>query len=172
MCLLAAGLTSPDGSFAATDLKPSGTWQAGASGGVFSYDLPISEPPSPGGSGPGLSLSYDASSIDGQEPVRRGRRGWELNAGFIERRFRRCDVYYYDEEANQIWVAETADGGNHVCWESPDLNDGDSTNDLTQSELVLNVDGRSAQIVKDRTSGTYKTIPDLGWKIELLTGAA
>ncbi|MFF3444588.1 SpvB/TcaC N-terminal domain-containing protein [Streptosporangium sp. NPDC002721] len=177
--LLAAGPNSQDGSFTATDLKPSGAWQAGASGGVFTYDLPIAEPPAPAGNGPDLAFTYDASSIDGQGSWTNNQSGvvgagWELNTGFIERRYRRCDVYYYyGTEGNQVWVAETADGGDHVCWESPDLNDGDSsTNDLTQSELLLHVDGKSAQIVKDRTSGLYKTVPDLGWKIESLTGAA
>ncbi|WP_170317355.1 RHS repeat-associated core domain-containing protein [Acrocarpospora corrugata] len=177
--LLSAGLASADGNFGATDLKPAGTWQAGTSGGAFSYDLPIPEPPSPGGNGPNLSLGYNASSIDGQGDWTNNQSGvvgagWDLSSGFIERRYRRCAVdYFYDEEGNQIWLAQQVDGGEALCWESPDLNDGDSTtNDLTQSELVLNVGGRSAQIVKDRTSGAYKTVPDLGWKLELLTGAA
>ncbi len=178
--LMAAGLTGPDGNFGATDLKPSGTWQAGTSGGGFNYDYPLPEAPAPAGNGPDLSLGYDASSVDGQGDWTNNQSsavgaGWELNAGFIERRFRRCVVdNFYNEEADLIWTAqETGSFGKALCWESPDANDNDaSTNDMTQSELVLNLGGRSAQIVKDRVSGSWKTVPDFGWKIEQLTGGA
>ncbi|MER7212581.1 polymorphic toxin-type HINT domain-containing protein [Streptosporangium sp. NPDC000239] len=178
--LLAGGMTGPDGNFGATDLKPSGTWQAGTSGGSFSYDYPLPEAPSPAGDGPDLSLQYDASSLDGQGDWTNNQSsvvgaGWELNAGFIERRFHRCVVdNLYDEESNLVWTAyEIGSYGKALCWESPDENDGDSsTNDRTQSELVLNVGGRSAQIVKDRVSGLWKTVPDFGWKIEQLPGGA
>ncbi|WP_440099377.1 polymorphic toxin-type HINT domain-containing protein [Streptosporangium sp. H16] len=177
--LLAAGLTGPNGNWGATDLKPSGTWQAGTSGGGFDYDLPLPEAPSPGGEGPGLSLQYDASSVDGQGRWTNNQSGvvgvgWNLNAGFIERRYRRCavDNWYDPNTADLIWWAEElGTAGKALCWESPDENDGDSTtNDRTQSELVLSAGGRSAQIVEDRTSGTWKTVPDFGWKIEQLTG--
>ncbi|MEV8631247.1 SpvB/TcaC N-terminal domain-containing protein [Streptosporangium sp. NPDC051023] len=178
--LLAGGMTGPDGTFGATDLKPSGTWQAGTSGGSFSYDYPLPEAPSAAGDGPDLSLQYDASSLDGQGDWTNNQSsvvgaGWELNAGFIERRFRRCVVdNQYNEEAALVWTAEEIGSyGRALCWESPDDNDGDSsTNDRTQSELVLNVGGRSAQIVKDRVSGLWKTVPDFGWKIEQLPGGA
>ncbi|WP_329092257.1 polymorphic toxin-type HINT domain-containing protein [Streptosporangium sp. NBC_01469] len=178
--LMAAGLTGPDGNFGATDLKPSGTWQAGTSGGGFSYDYPLPEAPSPAGNGPDLSLGYDASSVDGQGNWTNNQSsavgaGWELNAGFIERRFRRCVVdNFYNEQADLIWTAqETGTFGKALCWESPDANDNDaSTTDMTQSELVLNLGSRSAQIVKDRVSGLWKTVPDFGWKIEQLPGGA
>ncbi|MFC4060623.1 RHS repeat-associated core domain-containing protein, partial [Planomonospora corallina] len=179
--LLASGLTGPDGNFGATDLKPSGTWQAGTSGGSFSYDYPLPEAPSPVGNGPGLSLQYDASSVDGQGDWTNNQSGvvgagWELNAGFIERKYRRCTVdNAYDWETGElIWEArELGTAGRAVCWESPDENDNDATtNDYTQSELVLNIGGRSASIVKDRVSGAWKTVPDFGWKIEQLAGGA
>ncbi|MER6004316.1 RHS repeat-associated core domain-containing protein [Nonomuraea angiospora] len=176
--LLAGGLTGPDGNWGATDLKPSGTWQAGTSGGSFDYDLPLPEAPSPAGKGPDLSLQYDASSVDGQGRWTNNQSGvvgvgWNLNAGFIERRYRRCavDNWYDDNTAELIWWADEAPNGHALCWESPDEEDGDTaTNDRTQSELVLSAGGRSAQIVKDRTSGAWKTVPDFGWKIEQLTG--
>ncbi|WP_433367959.1 polymorphic toxin-type HINT domain-containing protein [Streptosporangium sp. CA-115845] len=178
--LMAAGLTGPDGNFGATDLKPSGTWQAGTSGGSFSYDYPLPEAPSPIGNGPDLSLGYEASSVDGQGSWTNNQSGvvgagWELNSGFIERKFRRCIVdNFYNEQADLIWTAEEiGTAGKALCWESPDANDGDATtNDMSQSELVLNVGGRSAQIVKDRISGLWKTVPDFGWKIEQLPGGA
>ncbi|GAA2289906.1 RHS repeat-associated core domain-containing protein [Nonomuraea roseoviolacea subsp. roseoviolacea] len=178
--LLAGGMTGRDGNWGATDLKPSGTWQAGTSGGGFDYDVPLPEPPSVAGSGPDLSLQYEASSVDGQGDWTNNQStvvgaGWDLNAGFIERRYRRCYVdNSYVENEGMVWTAkETGIGGEALCWESPDETDDDSTtNDRTQSELVLNAGGRSAQIVKDRTSGAWKTVPDLGWKIEQVAGGA
>lgn len=178
--LLASGLTGADGTWGATDLKPSGTWQAGTSGGGFGYDLPLPEAPSPAGDGPDLSLQYDASSVDGQGRWTNNQSGvvgvgWDLSAGFIERRYRRCVVdNFYSDTSELVWTAEELGiGGKALCWESPDENDNDaSTNDRTQSELVLSAGGRSAQIVKDRTSGAWKTVPDFGWKIEQVAGGA
>ena len=52
-------------------------------------------------------------------------------------------------------------------------NDNDSsTNDQTQSDLVLSAGGRSASIVQDRTSQAWKTVPDFGWKVEQVAGGA
>ncbi|RVX41120.1 intein/RHS repeat-associated protein [Nonomuraea polychroma] len=178
--MLAANVKGPDGNWGATDLKPSGTWQAGTSGGGFDYEVPLPEPPSPAGEGPDLSLQYDASSVDGQGAWTNNQSGvvgagWDLSAGFIERRYRRCTVstYYDPDTAELVWIAQESTSGRALCWESPDQTDGDSTtNDLTQSELVLSAGGRSAQIVKDRTSGGWKTVPDFGWKIEQVAGGA
>ncbi|WP_380659604.1 polymorphic toxin-type HINT domain-containing protein [Sinosporangium siamense] len=176
---LMAGPSGPSGNFTATDLKPSGTWQAGKSSGDFSYQYPLPEAPSAGGDGPDLALEYSASSLDGQGAWTNNQSGvvgagWDLNAGFIERRFQRCSLQFaYDWEGNPFWDATEGGSRGAVCWESPDANDGDSsTNDLTQSELVLNVAGQSSQIVKDRTGGTWKTVPDLGWKVEEVAGGA
>ncbi|MEU8109108.1 polymorphic toxin-type HINT domain-containing protein [Nonomuraea muscovyensis] len=179
--ILSGGMTGRDGNWGATDLKPAGTWQAGTSGGGLDYDVPLPEPPSVAGNGPGLSLQYEASSVDGQGDWTNNQSsvvgaGWDLSAGFIERRYRRCyvDNWYDDNTAALVWSAqEQGIGGEALCWESPDENDGDSTtNDKSQSELVLSAGGRSAQIVKDRTSGAWKTVPDLGWKIEQVAGGA
>ncbi|MET9246178.1 DUF5615 family PIN-like protein [Nonomuraea sp. NPDC003709] len=178
--VLAAGMTGPDGNFGATDLKPSGTWQAGTSGGGFSYDYPLPEAPSPVGNGPNLSLQYDASSVDGEGNWTNNQSGvtgigWNLSAGFIERKYRRCTARneYDPDTAELIWYAdENGPYASAVCWESPDELATDVTKDYTQSELVLNLAGRSASIVKDRTSGLWKTVPDFGWKIEQLTGGA
>ncbi|MEU0566529.1 RHS repeat-associated core domain-containing protein [Nonomuraea sp. NPDC005983] len=172
--LLAGGLTGSDGNWGATDLKPSGTWQAGTSGGGFNYDLPLPEAPVVAGDGPDLALSYDASSVDGQGDWTNNQStavgmGWELSAGFVERRYRRCyaDNYYDPNTSELIWTAEEKGiGGRALCWESPD------STDPAGSELVLNVSGRSAQIVKDATSGTWKTVPDFGWRIEQVAGGA
>ncbi|NJP91609.1 hypothetical protein HCN51_19455 [Nonomuraea sp. FMUSA5-5] len=174
--LLAADLTGPDGNWGATDLKPSGTWQAGTSGGSFDYDVPLPEPPSVAGNGPDLSLQYDASSVDGEGDWTNNQssvvgEGWDLSVGFIERRFRRCEVTtQYDPWTSElIWIAEEAQNGGALCWEAPDENVAGV--DRTQSELVLSAGGRSAQIVRT-TAGAWKTVPDFGWKIEQVAGGA
>ncbi|NRQ38596.1 DUF5615 family PIN-like protein [Nonomuraea sp. NN258] len=179
--VLATGMTGPDGNFGATDLKPSGTWQAGTSGGGFSYDYPLPEAPSPVGNGPNLSLQYDASSVDGEGHWTNNQSGsvgigWSLSAGFIERKYKRCTAWnqYDPDTSDLIWYAdENAPWGHAVCWESPDERATDiTTKDYTQSELVLHLAGRSASIVKDRTSGLWKTVPDFGWKVEQVAGGA
>ncbi|SIS11913.1 hypothetical protein SAMN05421833_1291, partial [Microbispora rosea] len=142
------------GSFAATDLKPSGTWQVGLSGGGFSYSYPLPAVPAPGGSAPGLALQYSSSSVDSLTSYTNNQAsvvglGWELNAGFIERQFVPCGAY-----------EDRLEG--HLCWESPD-------GTASGSALTLSVGGRSSQIVRDSDSGTYKTADDFGWKIQYVT---
>ncbi|WP_157530880.1 RHS repeat-associated core domain-containing protein [Microtetraspora niveoalba] len=146
-----ASTTSSDltGSFAATDLKPSGTWQVGLSGGSFSYSIPITVPPAPGGQAPKLSLDYSSATVDSLTGYTNNQAGWvglgwDLGAGFIERRYKPCTLNDKD------------DGPRRLCW--------DVNNDLT-----LSVAGRSSRIVKDATSGTsgsWRTVEDYGWKIE------
>ncbi|WP_187414954.1 polymorphic toxin-type HINT domain-containing protein [Nonomuraea sp. PA05] len=174
--VLMAGLTGPDGNWGATDLKPSGTWQAGTSGGGFDYDVPLPEPPSAAGNGPDLSLQYNASSVDGQGDWTNNQSsvvgaGWDLSTGFIERRYQRCKVWtqYHPTNSDLIWYAEAVENGSALCWEAPDEHAAGV--DRTQSELVLSAGGRSAQIVKT-TAGVWKTVPDFGWKIEQVAGGA
>ncbi|MBO3744959.1 hypothetical protein J5X84_02690 [Streptosporangiaceae bacterium NEAU-GS5] len=157
--------------FAATDLKPSGTWQAGQSGGEFSYSYPLTMPPSVGGQPPSLALSYSSSSVDGLSQYTNNQAswtgmGWDIGTGFIERRYRACsndlESPFTDNQNQPEW--------RHLCWESPDENDSESaTTDKTHSQLVLSVAGKSSPIVWDTTNSKWKTVEDFGWKIEYLT---
>ncbi|WP_152990326.1 DNRLRE domain-containing protein [Sphaerimonospora mesophila] len=145
------------GSFAATDLKPSGTWQVGLSGGAFSYSYPVPAVPPPAGSAPTLALEYSSSSVDSLTSYTNNQAplvgmGWELNAGFIERQFQPCGLW---EDRLQ----------GHLCWESPD-------SDPESSALTLSVGGRSSKIVKDDLSGEYKTVDDFGWKIDYVASGS
>ncbi|MBO3751987.1 hypothetical protein J5X84_38465 [Streptosporangiaceae bacterium NEAU-GS5] len=161
------------GSFAATDLKPSGTWQAGQSGGEFTYSYPLTVPPPVGGQPPSLALSYSSSSVDSLTQYTNNQAswtgmGWDVSTGFIERRYRPCagDIKIFGGNQNQ-------GGWRHLCWESPDENDGESaTSDRTNSQLVLSVAGKSSPIVWDTTTSKWKTVEDFGWKIEYLTSTA
>ncbi|MFI0420489.1 RHS repeat-associated core domain-containing protein [Spongiactinospora sp. 9N601] len=162
---------SGTGNFAATDLKPAGTWQAGDSGGGFSYSYPITVPPSVNGAGPELALSYSSTAIDGLTNYTNNQAsvagmGWDVGAGYIEQRFRPCadDSFETRKGDQRDWK--------DLCWESPDENDDDpATTDYTTSHLVLSLEGKSTTIVKDKSTGGYKTAEDFGWKIERLTSS-
>ncbi|GAA0408143.1 DNRLRE domain-containing protein, partial [Acrocarpospora corrugata] len=139
------------GSFEATDLKPSGTWQVGLSGGGFTYSYPIPVPPGPSGAGPALSFDYSSTSVDSLMDLTNNQAsvvgsGWDLNQGFIEQTFYPC-----------------SDGADR-CWAS-------GGNDPTLRDLTLSVGGRSSHIVKDATSGDWKTVEDFGWKIEFVSSS-
>ncbi len=157
----------PSGNFTATDLKPSGTWTVGPAGGGMSYSYPITAPPGPAGAGPKLALEYSSAGIDSLSSATNNQgswvgMGWELNAGFIEQGFRGCasDGEYAANSDQDTWK--------HLCWESADENDSDpaTTDYVTTSQVTLSVGGRSSQIVKDKTSGAWRTVEDFGWKIE------
>ncbi|GIH22739.1 type IV secretion protein Rhs [Acrocarpospora phusangensis] len=171
--------TSATGSFAATDLKPSGTWQSGNSGGDFSYTVPIPLPPSVSGLGPELALAYSSSSVDSLTGYSNNQApwvgmGWGLSDAYIERRFRSCaSDAFFSVIAPELSKNINQHSWKHWCWESPDENDEDSaTIDRGNSHLVLSLEGRSSAIVKDRTSGAYKTVEDFGWKIEQIASGA
>ncbi|MEV4554084.1 RHS repeat-associated core domain-containing protein [Nonomuraea wenchangensis] len=60
--------------------------------------------------------------------------GWNLSAGFIERKYRRCTAWkeYDPNTADLIWYAdENGPYGPAVCWESPDELATDVTNAVT-----------------------------------------
>lgn len=147
-----ASSTASDGtgSFEATDLKPSGSWQVGPSSGDFTYSYPIPVPPGPSGGAPKLSLEYSSASLDGLTGSTNNQAswaglGWDLGAGFIERKYDSCP--------------HDTLGGNHRCWNTDD-------------DLTLSIGGRSSRIVKDATSGVWKTVEDFGWKIEYIASGA
>ncbi|MDA8321949.1 MAG: sugar-binding protein [Actinomycetota bacterium] len=85
------------GTYAATSLKPSGTWTAGGSSGSFTYSYPLAVPPAAGGLEPALSLSYDSGTVDGQTADTQPQAswvgdGWTLAGGhsFMEQSFIPC----------------------------------------------------------------------------------
>ncbi|HET6212081.1 MAG TPA: hypothetical protein VFE14_04310, partial [Micromonosporaceae bacterium] len=161
------------GNFGATDLQASGRWQVGLSAGAFSYSYPVPEPPSVAGTGPNLSFGYNSAAVDGMTAASNAQSGWTglgwtMGPGFIERRYKPCA----DDATGTGKKADQKNWG-HLCWESPDENDGQvETTDPTNSDLTLSMEGRSSKIVKDRLTGGWKTEEDFGWRIEYLTGGA
>ncbi|WP_051110431.1 putative adhesin [Longispora albida] len=110
---LSSGPSGDSGSYAATSLSSSGTWEAGSNSGDFSWSYPMRSPPGLGGPQPSVALSYSSSSVDGRmaasnnQPSWAGE-GWDLGSGFIERQYRPC--------------SEDMTGGNNatktgdLCW--------------------------------------------------------
>ncbi|WP_347405073.1 polymorphic toxin-type HINT domain-containing protein [Micromonospora sp. WMMD1082] len=148
------------GSYTATDLKPSGSWQVGESAGSFSYSYPLPEPPLPYGQTLGLQLSYSSSAVDGMTHGTNNQSGpvglgWSYSPGYVERMYKPCRTYPTE-----------------MCWESPDGEDGESaTNDVAASHITISLQGQSTQIVKT-TAGVWKPVDDLGWRVEFLSGGA
>ncbi len=148
------------GSYTATDLKESGSWQVGASAGSFSYSYPLPEPSLPYGQTLGLEVSYNSSSVDGMTHGTNNQSGpvglgWTLSPGFIEREYKPCPAH-----------------PSEMCWESPDDHDGESdTNDQGSALMAISLQGQSTKLVKT-TSGVWKTVDDLGWRVEFLSGGA
>lgn len=83
------------GSYAATSLKPSGTWAGGGSTGGFTYDYPVTVPPAASSLMPQVGLAYDSSSVDGQTSSTQAQAswagdGWSTEESFIEQSFTSC----------------------------------------------------------------------------------
>ncbi|WP_254548966.1 RHS repeat-associated core domain-containing protein [Catellatospora tritici] len=83
------------GTFAATDLKPSGSWTGGGSTGSFGYDYPLVVPPAASKLVPKLALSYNSAGIDGQTASTQSQAswvgdGWSTPRSYVEQTFTAC----------------------------------------------------------------------------------
>lgn len=128
-----AGPSSSEGSFTAAAPKASSSWDVSAQTGGFSWSYPMGTPPPPAGPTPGLGLSYNSQSIDGEtggtnnQPDEVGD-GWSLNGtGFISRTYVSCSEM---------------DGANSVMRQSGDLC-------WTVDNATISLAGHSGQLVHD-----------------------
>jgi len=64
------------GTYAATKLKPSGTWAEGGNSGAFTYSYPITLPSSSTQLAPDVSLDYDSQTVDGQTAQTQTQGSW------------------------------------------------------------------------------------------------
>ena len=159
MTLMATSTTtSSDGSgtFSATPLSPSSTWDVSAQTGAFAWSYPIPLPPAPASLAPSVSLDYNSQLVDGataatnNQPSAVGE-GWTLSgAGFIERRYVPCA----QEQAPGSPVAGSGD----LCW---------ATDNAT-----ISFGGRSGLLVRDGTTGTWRLQNDDNSRVEKLVGTA
>jgi RHS repeat-associated protein len=153
---LTAGESSVAGDYTATDLNASGSWSQGGGSGGFSYGYPLRVPPA-AGPVPGVSLGYSSQAHDGLTSGSNNQAswvgdGWGYQPGLIERTYSAC-------------ARDQAGGNNSVktgdlCW------DGDSPS------ITLSLNGVNTSLVKDDTSGQWRTASDQGWRIEKLGSPA
>ncbi|MFE7572208.1 polymorphic toxin-type HINT domain-containing protein [Streptomyces sp. NPDC057539] len=140
---------SGSGNYAATQLSPSATWEAGGSSGAFTWSYPMEVPPA-SGPVPSLSLAYDSGSVDGKTASTNNQstqvgEGFELSANsYIERTYGSCDDDGQKDKFDQCWKFDNA-------------------------SLVLN--GKASELVKDDTTGTWRLKNDDASTVTLSTGA-
>jgi RHS repeat-associated protein len=138
------------GSFAATSLLPSASWDVSAQTGTFSWSYPMAGVPTAAGPQPGLTLSYSSQLVDGEtgstnnQPSAVGD-GWNLGGGgFIERSYATCSD---DGQA----------GSADLCWKN--------------QNATLSMGGHSGRLVQIGTSKIWRLQDDDGSRIEQLSGA-
>ncbi|MEU4155633.1 RHS repeat-associated core domain-containing protein [Actinoplanes sp. NPDC026670] len=133
------------GTFAATDLKPSGSWSGGGSSGSFTYSYPITTPTAAGDLKPAVSLSYDSGAVDGQTVSTQAQSswvgdGWGTPRSFIEQTFGSCA----DDPQGKAAPEKTGD----LCYEGP--------------ILTLSLNGASSSLVYDATAKVWRAGSDNG----------
>ncbi|CRK57924.1 FIG01288243: hypothetical protein [Alloactinosynnema sp. L-07] len=150
-----AGPSGSAGTYKASDLAPSATWQSGGSTGGFTWAYPMATPPTPGGLAPPVSLAYSSSSVDGKTVSTNSQaspvgEGFAYSPGYIERRYKACAD---DMGAGANNTAATGD----QCWET--------------DNATMSLNGSGAELIKD-ANGRWHGRTDDGSRIERLTGAA
>jgi RHS repeat-associated protein len=155
---LTTGSSSDQGDYRASELSPSGSWDVSIGSGAFTYNLPVTLPKAPSGATPSLSLSYNSQSVDGRTSQTNNQAswagmGWDLNVGYIERRYKNCA---------QDGISTVGD----MCWASP--NHGTEPDG---AEYVINLNGVNSELVQDNDgTGSYHVMDDPGWRVQHLTG--
>ncbi len=142
------------GSYAATSLKPSGSWNAGGSTGAFTWSSPIDVPSVPGGLQPQISMNYNSQAVDGETAATNNQPswigdGWDWQPGYVERRYKPCD----EDQSGGTNTTKVGD----LCW----YND----------NATLNLGGKTTELVKDDTTGDWHPADDSSEKVEKLSGA-
>ncbi|MEU6848824.1 RHS repeat-associated core domain-containing protein [Actinacidiphila alni] len=137
------------GDISAAPLSPSATWQAGNSSGSFDWSYDLDTPPPAAGPVPDLTLSYDSAGIDGRTASTNNQstplgEGFDLTSSYITRSYGVCDDDGVKDRFDQCWKYDNA-------------------------SLVLN--GKSTELVKDDTSGTWRLKDDDASTVTHSTGA-
>ncbi|MGX7670942.1 RHS repeat-associated core domain-containing protein [Plantactinospora sp. DSM 117369] len=144
-----AAASGPNGSFQATTLSPSLSWQVGLNSGDFGWSYPIGVPDLPGLT-PDLGLGYSSGSVDGRMAATNNQpsiigEGFDSQAGFIERSYQSC------KEDGQATSQE-------LCFAS--------------QNATVALPGITGELVRDDATGVWRSEEDSGWRVELLTGAS
>ncbi|MET9465142.1 toxin C-terminal domain-containing protein [Streptomyces sp. NPDC006544] len=158
MLAASPGADGANGTFKATSLSASGSWQAGGSAGDFSWSYPMDIPASLGGPSPSLSLGYSSAQIDGRTSASAQQTswvgdGWDLASNYIERGFVPCSQ---DKKEGSGFNNPKDDTGD-LCHGAP--------------MVTLSLNGGSTQLVLDDTTKKWRPAKDDGSRVELLQGA-
>ena len=140
------------GTYAASDLKPSGSWTGGGSAGAFTYNYPIAVPPSASGLVPPMALSYSSSSVDGRTASTQAQAswagdGWSTPQSFVEQSFAMCA----DDPEGSASPKKT----NDLCYNGP--------------TLTLSLNGTSTSLVWDDDTNIWKPESDNGEVVTRVT---
>lgn len=155
---LTTGSSSDTGDYRASTLSPTGSWDVSTGSGAFTYNLPIQLPKPPMGSAPPLAMTYNSQSVDGRTSASNNQAswvgmGWDLNVGYIERRYRNC---------TQDGLKTIGD----MCWDSPN-----SAKEPSGAVYVINLNGVTSELIQDNTgTGSYHLQADPGWRVQRLFG--
>ncbi|MEU5098829.1 RHS repeat-associated core domain-containing protein [Streptomyces sp. NPDC020996] len=155
---LTTGSSSDKGDYRASTLSPTGSWDVATGSGAFTYNLPVQLPSPATGSAPDLGLTYNSQSVDGRTSATNNQAswvgmGWDLNVGYIERKYRNC---------TQDGLATIGD----MCWDSPN-----TAAEPDGAVYVINLNGVSSTLVQDGTgTGSYHVQNDPGWRVQHLNG--
>jgi RHS repeat-associated protein len=137
------------GTYAATPLGGSGTWDVSAQTGAFSWAYPMAVAPAAAGPAPELAFSYDSQSVDGLTSATNNQSspvgiGWSLSTGgFIEREYVSCS------EDDGVGSAHTTSGD--LCWK--------------EDNASISFGGHSGPMIKDTSSAAWKFQNDDGTRI-------
>ena len=103
------------GTYNATTLKASGTWNSGGSTGSFTYSYAMAVPPAAGGLVPQVGLNYDSGMVDGQTASTQAQAswvgdGWSSPQAFVEQSFTSCQDSPEGSASPQSTTDECYDG--------------------------------------------------------------
>ncbi|MEU4193718.1 RHS repeat-associated core domain-containing protein [Kribbella sp. NPDC026611] len=152
-----AAASGGTGSFGASQLAPTATWQVGGSSGDFAWNYPMNVPPSNGGPTPKLSLDYSSGSVDGRTSSTNNQPSWagqgfEMQpGGSIEQRYASCGSK----------TESTGNNGKNVtgdlCWAG--------------ENATFTLNGKGGELVQDDATKAWHPRNDDGSVIEKLSGA-
>ncbi|MEU8410185.1 RHS repeat-associated core domain-containing protein [Micromonospora sp. NPDC048842] len=133
------------GTYAATDLKPTGSWTAGGSTGSFSYSYPVTVPPTRSKLLPQLALSYNSGGVDGQTAATNAQAswvgdGWTTPKSYVEQTFVSCA----DDPGGSPSPVKT----NDRCYAGP--------------VLTIALNGSSSSLIWDSAKSVWKMQNDTG----------
>ncbi|SNX59473.1 RHS repeat-associated protein [Streptomyces sp. TLI_55] len=148
---VSAAPSGSSGSYTATSLAPSASWQVAAQTGAFTWQYPLRVPPAIAGPSPQLGLAYNSASTDGRTATSNNQTSWagegfDLSAGYIERAYRSCTDDGHDEAGSQKY---------DLCWHS--------------DNATMNFGGRAGELVK-KSANEWRLKQDDGTIVQRKTG--